>query len=76
MNILELAQPKTPEQWEACQLVVAGRRWYVLMGRDPRINRIAKQLAVFARPMPKAIDRVERRLVLTPAEAARLNAPR
>ena len=75
MNILDLARPRTLDQWEACQLILAGRRWFVLMGRDPHINRMAKALAVFARPKPKPPDRFERRIILTPAEARRLNAP-
>lgn len=74
MNILDLARPRTLEQWEACQLILAGRRWFVLMGRDPHINRMAKALAVFARPRPKPSSTA--RIILTPAEARRLNAPR
>lgn len=69
-------RPRTREQWEAVEALAWGRARAIMMGRDPRINRLARHLAVFARPMPKAIDRFERRIVLTPAEARRLNAPR
>jgi hypothetical protein len=72
ISVLEIAHPRTREQWEACQLVATGRAYLVLLGRDPRINRLARQLAALERTAPK---RPARRLVLTPAEVRAAPAP-
>jgi len=74
-SVLEIIRPRTREQWEACQAVAAGRAFLVLMGHDPHINHVARQLAALARPAPKR-SAPTRRLVLTPAEARLLNRPR
>lgn len=75
-SVLDLARPHTREEWLACQAVAVGRVWFVLMGRDPAINRLARHLATFDHRRPKTTDRPARRLILTPAEARALSRPR
>ena len=78
-----MSEPAAPPRFspvevaDALQVFARGRAWRDMMGHSTRINRLAKTLAVMARPMPRTTDRfVERRLVLTPEEARRLNDPR
>ena len=71
---LPILRPRTREEWEAVEALAWGRAWAVMMGRDPAVNRLARHLTRIAPPV--APKRPARRLILTPAEARRLNAPR
>ena len=63
------ATPTTKEQYEALDLVRRGQEFFVIMGHDRQIVRLARELKRFAprSPAPTPAKRFERR-ILTPEE--------